>query len=79
MSNEEILRKLNADDKRMLWAFADEAMRVCPAARATYFNYRTFEYRLDSIYKKTGLNPRNFYDLISFIEILEEAESNGHS
>lgn len=47
-------------------------MKLCPAAKQAGIDYRTLSLRLDSIYRKTQLDPKRFYDLTKLVAVIEE-------
>ena len=58
------------DDKKreILRTFADCNMSVLGTAKKLHFHWNTITYHLNAIQKKTGLDPRNFYDLVKLLE-----------
>ena len=56
--------------KRILRCYAKNNMNVSSTAQELHYHRNNIEYHLTHIQAKTGLNPRNFYDLI---ELLKEA------
>lgn len=42
---------------------ANAGMNISKAAKAVYLHRSTLYYHLDMIYRHTGKNPMNFYDL----------------
>lgn len=63
---------LSPEDKITIRAFAQGDMNIRLAAEAAYMSYTGFVYRLRQIRSRTGLNPRNFYDLMKLLELTEE-------
>lgn len=55
--------ELTQREQEIMRCFADNDMRVTPVAEAMHYHQNTVSYYLKRIYEKTGLNPRNFYDL----------------
>lgn len=70
MTDDEIRESLTFEEKLFIKSYADNNMRLCPAARVSYCNYQTLDFRLSQIYKRTKLNPRNFYDLVKLMKII---------
>lgn len=56
--------------KTILRSYAKNNMNVTSTAQDLHYHRNNIEYHLTHIQSKTGLNPRNFYDLI---ELLKEA------
>lgn len=50
-------------------ALAFSNMRVSEAARKCGIGWQTFSRRLEGIRRKTGLDPRNFFDLQDLFEM----------
>ena len=63
---------LKEKDKAIILALADNGMKWKVAARAIDMHYNSVAYRMDRIYDKTGLDPRNFYDLHKLVEMARE-------
>lgn len=69
---------LKDKDKAIILALADNGMKWKPAARSINLHYNTVAYRMDRIYDRTGLDPRNFYDLQELVEIVKEETNNDY-
>lgn len=54
---------MNEIEARMIVAFARCDMKITHAAKRLHYDTATLEYRFNSVHIKTGLNPRNFFDL----------------
>lgn len=56
-------------NKRMevLREYARSNMSASKTAKALYMGKSTVNYHLDRVYEETGLNPRNFYDLVILV------------
>lgn len=65
---------LKEKDKRIILALAENSMRAKSAAKQLRLHWNTVYYRMSRIYDKTGLDPRNFYDLHKLVEL---AQSEG--
>lgn len=63
---------LNDWDIECVRAYADNSMNGAAAAKQLYMHANTMDYRLDKAKKLTGLDPRNFYDLIKLLKMLGE-------
>lgn len=68
--------KLDGRDFRIILALADNGMRTTDAARAAYMHRNTVIYHTDKIYRLTGLDAHNFYDLQKLVKIAKGG-SNG--
>lgn len=55
-------------DKLLLRAFAAHDMNATSTADALYMHRNSVLYRLGVIKRRTGLDPRKFYDLIKLLE-----------
>ena len=51
-------------DKEIIIALADCNMNESEVARRLYLHRNGVVYHLNSVKKKTGLDPTNFYDLV---------------
>lgn len=49
-------------------------MKTQTAANKTFFSRNGVKYNLDMVYKKTHLDPRDFYDLMELMRLLKENE-----
>lgn len=70
---------LTETQARIILALADNGMKVHAAAKALHYGRTTVDYHLLQIRRRTGLNPKNFYDLQTLVKIAqatleEEAE-----
>lgn len=74
----EVLSSLKGWDDKCILAYANANMRLTSAAESIGVHYRTMASRLDFIYKRTKLDPRNFYDLIQLVEAVN-TKDDGHS
>lgn len=61
---------MNAIDKQFILVLAECNMNAAEAARRMMYHRNTITFRMQSIKKKTGLNPGNFYDLIKLVEMV---------
>lgn len=55
--------------KETILAFAENNMKPQKAAHALCLDTNTINYRFKMIRKASGLNPKNFYDLITLVRI----------
>lgn len=54
---------MNNEDWKLVIALANNRMNASEAARQMFMHRNTVTYRIQSIKKKTGLDPQNFFDL----------------
>ena len=73
MTDDEIYAALSHDDVRVILALANANMNVSQAARESFFTWDGVRYRMEKVYKRTRLNPRNFYDLAKLVGVIENA------
>jgi len=66
-----LLGALISKDSAAILAFADANMRLKPASEALGVHIETLSRRLDSVYKRTKLNPKNFRDLVELVKMVE--------
>lgn len=67
-------RHLIEDDLKIILAYADANMNATQAAKLVFYCRETFYDHLDTIYLVTGLNPRNFYDLIELVKRVKDGK-----
>ena len=53
-------------------SLAENSLSVTRMAKKLYIHRNTALYHVDQIKKKTGLDPRKFYDLIKLLEMAED-------
>ena len=68
---------LKEKDKRIILALADNGMKWKTAAKSLGMHWNTVRYRLGMIYDRTGLDPRNFYDLHKLVQMVKDGDTNG--
>lgn len=73
MTKEEVFEQLTPDDVRIIVAYANSNMNVSGAAKESFFTWDAVKYHLNKIYRKTQLDPHNFYDLTTLIEVIRYA------
>lgn len=69
-TDDEVYRNLTPDEVRLIVAYANNGMRLSPAARDSFYNWRSAQYHLERIYKNTRLNPRDFFDLVKLMKVI---------
>ena len=62
-------------EAEIIVALADNSMNVSDTARNTYLHRNTVEYHIAKIRKKTGLNPKCFYDLCKLIQMVKRKDN----
>ena len=63
---------LTEKQKHIIKAFADNDMNVSETARNLFCHRNSVTYHLEKIYEDTGLDPRNFYDLVTLLSMIGE-------
>ncbi len=66
----EIENLLSRVDVEILSAYADNNMNATKAALSSKYDRKTVMYRLDRTQIKTGLNPRDFWDLHKLLSMI---------
>lgn len=70
---------MNDLQRKIVIAMCQNDMNVSRVARAERYHRNNIVYHLDQIQKKTGLNPRSFFDLVKLHDIATEMEKyNGN-
>lgn len=54
-------------------------MKVKPAARAIPASHMYIRYNVEKLKRRTGLDPRNFLDLMKLYEMVKEQENETDS
>lgn len=62
-----VMSTLTEKEKEILLALAEHNMNRSEAAMSLYMARNSFYYHFNNIHKKTGLDPRNFYDLAKLL------------
>lgn len=70
-------KKLNAvelteQEVKIIKALAQNNMKVKVAARSIPASYMYIRYNIEKLKRRTGLDPRNFFDLMKLWQIVEE-------
>ena len=68
-------KKLKPKDIQVLRAWAGNGMSQKKTSQAMPIPSSTLIYRLSSIRQRTGLNPRNFFDLTRLLMMIQEQEN----
>lgn len=61
----------------ILRTYANLNMRLKPTADTLHYNPRTIFGIFANIYARTGLNPREFWDLVNILQTIAKEELNG--
>ena len=75
---------MTTQDAEVILALADNGLSVGKAAKSTYCHHNTIRYHIEAIREKTGLDPRDFWDMqelvlmaqrtLTFKEVTENME-----
>ena len=68
---------MTKEDKEILIAYAEHNMSVSDTARALVYHRNSVDYHLRKIAKETGLNPKNFFDLVVLVMEVSRARGIG--
>jgi carbohydrate diacid regulator len=63
------------DDRKraIILEMAEQNMNTAAVARKMYFHRNAAVYHFDKIQDITGLDPRNFYDLVKLVKMVKGA------
>ena len=64
--------EINCREKEVLKAMADANLNVTEAAILLWIARGSVIYHIQKIKRKTGLNARNFYDMVKLLKYIEE-------
>ena len=70
--NEECFSKLTKTQAEVVLGYAEASMSIADASKMIYMTKNNVAYNLTRIYEKTGLNPRNFYNLCDLVVMAKE-------
>lgn len=70
MTTAEILSAMSPLDKGVVIAFAEANMKPGGASKRYHMSYNGVYYHLLSVKAKTGLDPKNFFDLCQLVEMI---------
>lgn len=65
--------------KEIILAFAKADMQISATSRNTYRHRNTIIYQIGVIKERTGLDPRNFFDLVTLVQLANETEKTGET
>lgn len=63
----------------LVLCYADYDMRINPVASAMHYDRRTIYRKLENIFRETGYNPLEFWDLYTIIRELEKEGVDGRT
>ena len=70
MTTTEILSAMSPLDKGVVMAFAEANMKPGGASKRYHMSHNGVYYHLLSTKAKTGLDPKNFFDLCKLVEMI---------
>lgn len=65
-------KNLTPADKEIVLALAENNMCVSRVAKNCNYHRNSVAYHLESVRKKTKLDPYNFYDLIELVTVIKK-------
>lgn len=74
-----VTNMLSDFQKEIILAFAKANMQISATARNAYRHYNTIVYQIGVIKERTGLDPRNFFDLVKLVQLASETEKTGET
>jgi len=72
LTDEQILSRMSAAEKRVVMYLAKANMNVSKASRLAHMSRQGFAYRIKCIRNNTGFNPLDFHDLCRLVHAIEE-------
>ena len=69
---------LTSDEVELIMCYADYDMKIKPTAEAMHYDRKTVWRKFTAIFKKTGFNPSEFWDLYMIVKELMEENANGN-
>ena len=74
------MREILTDQEvELLLCYADYDMRVSPVTTAMHYDRRTIYRKLENIFRETGYNPLEFWDLYTIMKELEKEGVDGRT
>ena len=70
MTTTEMLSAMSPLDKGVVMAFAEANMKPGGASKQYHMSHNGVYYHLLSVKVKTGLDPKNFFDLCQLVEMI---------
>ena len=68
---------MDKEDAHIVIAMANHNMNVTDVARAIFAHRNTVLYHLNKVKQQTGLDPRQFYDLVELVRMAQEVLESG--
>lgn len=68
--------KLTQTQAEVVIKLARNSLNAKATARAMFMHYNTVRYHISMIYRDTGKNPLDFYDLLALLPAAQEALGN---
>ena len=59
---------MNQAQAKIVLMYAEANMNLSEVARNTFYHRNTLEFYMGRIYDITGLDPKNFYDLVILVD-----------
>ena len=60
-------------ERQVIRTVADCDLNVTQASRVFHYHRNTLVYHMEKIKRKTGLDPRRFWDMIKLLEVINES------
>lgn len=77
MTREEVVALLDYRKRTIILGMAENNMNMNAVAREQYFHRNAALYHINKIKEITGLDPRNFYDLVELVDIVRGGDTDG--
>ena len=68
---------MNQAQAKIILLYAKENMNLSEVARQAHYHRNTLEFHLGRICDITGLDPKNFYDLVELVGMANEILKEG--
>lgn len=68
---------MNQSQAKIVLMYAEANMNLSEVARNTFYHRNTLEFHLGRIYDITGLDPKNFYDLVILVDRAKKVLKEG--
>ena len=69
---------MTKEQAKVIMAFAENDMKVAPAAKQLHRSSENLSYHLDKIKNQIGWNPRNFFDLCYLVGVAAQRLGGKH-
>ncbi len=70
---------MNRERAQLILLYAEHNMNLSEVANNCFWHRNTLDHRLDRIYDLTGLDPKNFYDLVKLVDMANEFLKEGET